>query len=79
MGRMRDPAQLESLRGLLKRNSWNDILRCAALDAITALRLPESVDILMTYSRPNHSSSARITAIRGLGAWRRAVTISSST
>ena len=67
LGKMRDPALLGLLKGLLKRESWNDIIRCAAIDAIAALKLPESVDILKTYSKAGHTSSARMAAIRGLG------------
>jgi aminopeptidase N len=68
IGRMRDPAYLNVLQALLKRDSWNDVLRNAALDAIASLKLPESIDILKEYSRPTHSPNARMTAIRNLGA-----------
>ncbi|OGR90470.1 MAG: hypothetical protein A2992_07380 [Elusimicrobia bacterium RIFCSPLOWO2_01_FULL_59_12] len=67
LGKMRNPALLGLFKDLLKRESWNDVLRCAALDAIAALKLPDSVEILMTYSRRGPSSSAQMTAIRGLG------------
>lgn len=66
LGRMRDLTMLKKFQDLLKRNSWNDVLRCAALDAIAFLKVPESITILKNYSQKNHSSSARITAVRGL-------------
>lgn len=67
LGRMRDPSLLATFRGLLQRESWNDVLRCATLDAIASLQLPESVAILKEYSAYGHSPNARMTAIRGLG------------
>lgn len=67
IGRMRDPAMLGLLKELLQRDSWNDVLRCAALDAIAALKLPESITLMKTYSLRGHSPSARMTAIRNLG------------
>ncbi len=66
LGRMHDTSMLSRFEELLKQDSWNDILRCAALDAIAALKVPESVVILKNFSKKNHSSSARITAVRGL-------------
>jgi aminopeptidase N len=66
LGKMRNPEVLGLLKELVKRDSWNDVLRCAALDAIAALKVPESITILMNYTRPQNSSSARITAVRGL-------------
>jgi aminopeptidase N len=66
LGKMRDPGLLGPLKEMAKRDSWNDILRSAALDAITALRLPESIEILKTYTRPGPSYSARMTATRNL-------------
>ncbi len=69
LGRQRDPGLFSLLKGVLKRDSWNDILRCAAIEAIGALKLPESIEILKTYSRSGYSSSARMTAIRNLGAF----------
>jgi aminopeptidase N len=66
LGKMRSPDVLGLLKELAKRPSWNDVLRSAALDAVAALRLPESAEILIAHTRPLYSSSARITAVRGL-------------
>lgn len=68
LGRMRDPALLGLLKGYLKRDSWNDVFRSAALDAIGSLQLAESVVILKEYSRYGHHPNTRMTAIRRLGA-----------
>lgn len=68
LGRMRDPSLLGVFKELLKQESWNDVTRCAALEAIASLQLSESMTILKEYSRYGHSPSARMTAIRRLGA-----------
>src|SRR5262249_21004865 len=44
LGRMRERSHLEVFKESLKRDSWNDILRCAALEAIAALHVPESIE-----------------------------------
>jgi aminopeptidase N len=67
LGRMKDPSLLSLFKDVLKRDSWNDILRCAALEAIGALQLAESVSILKEYSRYGHHPNTRMTAIRRLG------------
>jgi aminopeptidase N len=66
LGRQREPSLLSMFKELLKEESWNDIIRNAALDAIAALKLPESVDILIKYTH-HYPSSVRIAAIRNLG------------
>jgi aminopeptidase N len=66
IGRIRHADQLGLLKEQLKKDSWNDVIRAAALDGIAALRLPESVEILKRYSQRGHSYQARGAAIRGL-------------
>ena len=68
LGRQKDPALLATLKEHLKRESWNDIIRNAALDAIGSLQVADALPILKEYSRYGHSPSARMTAIRRLGA-----------
>ncbi len=72
LGRMKDASLMGPFKELLKQESWNDVTRCAALDAIGSLQLSESVTILKEYSRYGHSPNARMTAIRRLGALGRA-------
>ena len=67
LGRMKDPALVGLLKEALKRESWNDVLRCAALDGIGSLQLAESIAILKEYSRYGYHPNARMTAIRRLG------------
>jgi aminopeptidase N len=68
LGRQKDPALLTTLKEHVKRESWNDVIRNAALDAIGMLQVSEAVPLLKEYSRYGHSPSARMTAIRRLGA-----------
>jgi aminopeptidase N len=67
LGRMKDPALLGLFKDYLKRESWNDVLRCAALEAIGMLQLAESFTILKEYSRYGYHPNVRMTAIRRLG------------
>lgn len=68
LGRLKDPSLLSLFKGYLGRESWNDTLRCAALDAIGSLQLAESISILKDCSRTGHHPNVRMTAIRRLGA-----------
>jgi len=67
LGRMKDPALLGLFKEYLKKDSWNDIFRCAAADAIGALQVGESYSLLKEYSRYGHHPNLRMTAIRRLG------------
>jgi aminopeptidase N len=67
LGRMKDASLIGFLKERLNRDSWNDILRIAAIEAIASLQLPESVQILKEYSRYGHHPNSRMTAIRRLG------------
>jgi len=67
LGRMKDPSLLGLFKDYLKKDSWNDVLRCAALDAIGMLQLAESFSILKEYSRYGYHPNVRMTAIRRLG------------
>jgi len=66
LGRQKDPALLATLKEHLKRESWNDVIRNAALDAIGILQVADSAPILKEYSRYGHTPGARMTAIRRL-------------
>ena len=68
LGRQKDPTLLTLLKSHVKRESWNDCIRNAALDAIGSLQVSEAVPLLKEYSRYGHSPSTRMTAIRRLGA-----------
>src|ERR1019366_1503342 len=67
LGRMKDPSLFGLFKEYLKKESWNDTLRCAALDAIGSLGLSESIAILKEHSRYGYHPNVRMTAIRRLG------------
>jgi aminopeptidase N len=68
LGRSGDASLRAGFSDLMKRDSWNDILRCGALEALTALRPPDIVEVLKKYTAYGHSHPLRMTAIRGLAA-----------
>jgi aminopeptidase N len=68
LGRQKDPTLITLLKEQVKRESWNDVIRNAALDAIGLLQVAEAVPLLKEYSRYGNSPNARMTAIRRLGA-----------
>jgi aminopeptidase N len=67
LGRMKDPSLLGLFKDYLKKESWNDTLRSAALDAVGSLQIAESFKVLKEYTRYRHHPSTRMTAIRCLG------------
>ena len=67
LGRMKDPSLLGLFKDYLKKESWNDTLRSAALDAVGSLQIAESFKVLKEYTRYRHHPSTRMTAIRRLG------------
>jgi len=71
LGRMKDPSLLAVFKENLKRDSWNDVIRIASLDAVGMLQLPESVAILKEYTRYGNHPNARMTAIRRLATFGR--------
>ncbi|MFA5975446.1 MAG: M1 family aminopeptidase [Elusimicrobiota bacterium] len=68
LGKMRDLSLLGLLKDFLKADSWNDMIRSAAIEAIATLQAPESISILKEYSRCGHHPTTRMTAVRRLGA-----------
>lgn len=66
LGRMKDPALLSLFKEYLSRESWNDVLRIAGLEAIANLHLAESISVLKQYSRYGVHPNTRMTAIRRL-------------
>jgi aminopeptidase N len=67
LGRLKEPSLLGLFKDYLKKESWNDVFRCAALDAIGSLQLAESVTTLKEYCRYGYHPNVRMTAIRRLG------------
>ncbi len=67
LGRMKEPSLIGLIKEYLKKESWNDLFRCAALDAIGSLQLAESFSTLREHSRYGYHPNVRMTAIRRLG------------
>jgi aminopeptidase N len=67
LGRMKEPSLLGFFKEYLKKESWMDVLRSAALDAIGSVQAAESLSILKDHVRYGHHPSTRMTAIRRLG------------
>jgi aminopeptidase N len=62
-----DASVRDVLDRALGRDSWNDILRCGALEALTVLRPKDIVSKLVAYTAYRYSHPLRMTAIRCLG------------
>ncbi len=65
-GKSGDMSLIAEFPARMKRESWNDILRCGALEAMTALQPPGLVSILKKHTAYGHSHSLRLTAVRCL-------------
>jgi aminopeptidase N len=66
LGFVGDPWLLSVFPELMKQESWNDILRCGALEALTSLRPPRLINILKKYTEWGYDQNLRMTAIRCL-------------
>jgi aminopeptidase N len=66
MGQAGEASLLSSFEELMQRDSWNDALRCGALEALAALHPPQLPAILKKYTAYGHSPMLRMTAVRGL-------------
>ena len=67
LGKMKDPSLLNLFKEYLKKDSWNDVFRCAALESIGALQVADSFVLLKEHSRYGYHPNVRMTAIRSLG------------
>ncbi len=66
LARTGDPAFLKIFEEAMKRDSWNDVIRSGALEALTALRPTEAAEVLKKYTARGHSHPLRMTAVRCL-------------
>ncbi len=66
LGRTGDASLMELFKDALTRESWNDIVRSGALDAITALRTPEAVALLLKHTAWGNAQTTRMAAVRCL-------------
>lgn len=66
LGQTGDASCLRLFQEVLKEDSWNDVLRAGALEAITALKTPEAVKILTAHTAWGHAQGTRMAAVRCL-------------
>jgi HEAT repeat protein len=56
----------EILKQGLTRSSWNDVIRSAALEGITALKSKQTIPLLLSYTELGHHHRLRMAAVRCL-------------
>jgi HEAT repeat protein len=66
LARQGDPSVLPVIENALKRDSWNDVTRSGALEALTALKPVDLVTRLKKHSAYGVPETRRLTAIRCL-------------
>jgi aminopeptidase N len=69
LGALRHPKHEEILKEALNTNSWNDVIRIAALEALASTRARAWLPLVVTLTRPGHSQRLRMAAIRSLGSF----------
>lgn len=68
LGQSRAPQAYDVLVDLMKRDSWQDVIRAGAMDGLAALQDPRALDVAMEYAAPGHRATVRSSAFRLLGA-----------
>lgn len=66
LGTLNHPKHEDILKAALKKDSWNDVIRIAALEGLTASKSRKWVPTLLSYTRPGHHQRLRMAAIRCL-------------
>lgn len=66
LGDLQHPRHVEILQEALGWNSWNDVIRMAALEGFAATRSRDHIPLYLTYTKPGHSQKLRMAAIRCL-------------
>lgn len=66
MGVLQHPQALEILKEGLQRDSWNDVIRTAALEGVAALKSKDHLPMVISYTKPGHHQRLRMAAIRCL-------------
>ncbi|MCG3205640.1 MAG: hypothetical protein KCHDKBKB_02362 [Elusimicrobia bacterium] len=69
LGALRHLKHEEILKDALKKDSWNDIIRIAALEGLSATRSRKWLPTFLFYTRPGHHQRLRMAAIRCLMAF----------
>ena len=63
IGALNHPKAVSILQQALTKDSWNDVIRIAALEGFTALRSDEWIPLLVSYTRPGHHQRLRMAAV----------------
>ena len=66
LGVMNHPKAEDHLMKALGRDSWNDIIRTAALDGLGALKSTDHIPLFMKHTKYGHPHRVRMAAIRSL-------------
>jgi aminopeptidase N len=69
LGALGHPKHEEILKEALNTNSWNDVTRIAALEALVSTRNRMWLPLVVTLTRPGHSQRLRMAAIRSLASF----------
>jgi aminopeptidase N len=74
LGRTRQPGALETLKSVVDRASWADVIRAGALDGLAALRDDAALDTVIKRTRygvPTRGRRAAVRALASLGEGRK--------
>ncbi|HYP90450.1 MAG TPA: HEAT repeat domain-containing protein, partial [Polyangiaceae bacterium] len=74
LGRTRQPGALETLKSVVDRASWADVIRAGALDGMAALRDDAAIDTVLKrtrYGTPTRGRRAAVRALASLGDGRK--------
>ncbi|MFN0117453.1 MAG: M1 family aminopeptidase [Elusimicrobiota bacterium] len=69
LGALRHPQSSQYLKEALEKNSWNDVIRQAALEGLAATKSIEWIPTFLAYSKLGHSHKLRMAAIRCLASY----------
>lgn len=67
LGTLKASSTREAVDSALEQASWNDVIRCRALDALGALDDPDGVPLVLEWTQYGRSTQARMAAIAALG------------
>ncbi|MBI3949507.1 MAG: HEAT repeat domain-containing protein [Acidobacteria bacterium] len=67
LGQSGAPQAYDVLVGLLNQDSWQDVIRGGALNALASLKDPRGLDIAFKYAMPGNLTSVRRAALQVLG------------
>jgi aminopeptidase N len=69
LGAHQHPRAADHLNAALKRTSWNEVIKQAALEGLAASKSPEAFKILFNHTKWGHPHRVRMAAMRSLVDW----------